>query len=782
MKTNILIFTLFLFPALLFSQKYTISGYISDAGNSEKLIGANIFHQESKSGTITNPYGFYSITLPKGKVQLIYSFVGYLTVTKEIDLSSNQIINIDLQTNIELGEVEVIADKIDVGVESSQMSTVVLPIKTIKAIPALLGEVDIIKALQLLPGVQSGTEGSSGLYVRGGGPDQNLILLDGIPIYNVNHLFGFFSVFNADAINNVQLIKGGFPARYGGRLSSVLDIRLKEGNNEKIHGTGSIGLIAAKLALEGPIIKDKMSFLVSARRTYIDVIAAPFIAMYNRGESGENMKMGYYFYDLTTKLNYKFNDRHRLYLSSYMGSDKAYQKFKYESGGSYSHDNFDLKWGNIIAAVRWNFMISNKLFSNTTLSYTKYKFLTEMESEYKDNQDINKYSFDYFSGIEDFAAKIDFDYIPNPNHYIRFGANNTYHTFNPGVNAFKESSSSNDTNVDTTFGNQKVYTNEMYTYLEDDITFGKFKVNAGVHASAFYVKEKLYYNFEPRLSMRYLIKPNWSVKGAFSMMNQYIHLLSNSNIGLPTDLWLPVTDTIKPQKSIQYAIGSIYKLNKGIEISIEGFYKKMDNLIAYKEGASFLLVNDDWQNKIEVGQGWSYGAEFLIRKTSGKTTGWIGYTLAWSNRQFDNISFGQVFPYKYDRRHDISVVVSHKISDKVDMGFSWVYGTGYAVTLATERYSSMFNNYNNDIEYFPKRNSFRMPNYHRLDFNVNFHKEKKWGKRTWSVGAYNVYNRQNPFFLYYSYQYDFNGNNSQKVLKQASLFPIIPFVSYSFKF
>lgn len=778
MKTNLLILIFILFSTLLFSQKYTISGYISDAGNNEKLIGANIFHPESKSGTITNPYGFYSITLPEGKVKLVFSFVGYLPVIREINLSANQIININLQPNIELGEVEVIADKIESGVESSQMSAVVLPIKTIKSIPALLGEVDIIKAIQLLPGVQSGTEGSSGLYVRGGGPDQNLILLDGIPVYNVNHLFGFFSVFNADAINNVQLIKGGFPARYGGRLSSVLDIRMKEGNNKKIHGTGTVGLIAAKLALEGPIIKDKMSFLVSARRTYIDVLAAPIVAMYNN-EPGEKETMGYYFYDMTAKLNYKFNDRHRIYLSSYMGNDKGYVKYKYESGTSYSNDDFVIRWGNIIGALRWNFMINNKLFSNTTLSYSRYKFLNEMKMEYKDNQNFNKFRFDYFSGIEDFAAKIDFDYIPSPNHYIRFGANNTYHTFNPGVNALKETSSDNDNNVDTTFGNHKVYTNEVYTYLEDDITFGKLKVNAGVHASGFYVKEKFYYNIEPRLSLRYLIKPNWSVKGAFSMMSQYIHLLANSNIGLPTDLWLPVTDTIKPQKSIQYALGTVYNLNKGIEISIEGFYKQMDNLIAYKEGASFLLANDEWQEKIEIGQGWSYGAEFLIRKTTGKTTGWIGYTLSWSNRQFENISFGEVYPYKYDRRHDISVVVSHKISEKVDMGFSWVYGTGYAVTLATERYSSMFGG---DIEYYQHRNDFRMPNYHRFDFNVNFHKEKKWGKRTWSVGAYNVYNRQNPFFLFYSYEYDFNGNNSQKVLKQASLFPIIPYVSYSFKF
>ncbi len=781
MRNIFLLSVLLIFSIVASAQKYTISGYISDAGNQERLIGAAVFVPGTTIGTISNVYGFYSLTLPQGKYQITYSFVGYLPVTKEIDLNSDLSVNVSLSSNIELKEVDVVADKIDVGVQSSQMSTTVLPVKTIKSIPALLGEVDIIKAIQLLPGVQSGTEGSSGLYVRGGGPDQNLILLDGIPVYNVNHLFGFFSVFNVDAINNVQLIKGGFPARYGGRLSSVLDIRMKEGNNEKIHGTGSVGLIAAKLAIEGPIIKDKMSFLVSGRRTYIDLIASPIIRVVNRNSYGEDVSMGYYFYDLTTKLNYKFNEKHRLYLSAYMGNDKAYEKFRYEEYGYYSKDEFNLQWGNIIAALRWNYMINNKLFSNTSVNFTRYKFDTGMNSEYKDSQGTETYQFDYFSGIDDWVFKTDFDYIPVPEHYIRFGANYTNHTFNPGVNAYKESTSNSNSNVDTTFGNKKLYTDEAFIYLEDDMTLGKFKINAGIHASAFYVNKKFYYNIEPRLSARFLIKPNWSVKAAYSQMAQYVHLLANSNIGLPTDLWLPVTDSIGPQLSTQYALGSMFTFGKGWELSLEGFYKEMNNLIGYKEGASFLLVNDDWEKKIEIGRGWSYGIEFLFRKTMGKTTGWIGYTLAWSDRQFDNISFGERFPYKYDRRHDISIVFSHKFSDKVDIGASWVFGSGYAVTLATEKYQSAFETYYTDIQYYPHRNSFRMPNYHKLDFNVNFHKQKKWGQRTWSVGVYNMYNHLNPFFLYYSNEYSYNGQ-SKIVLKQASLFPVIPFVSYSFKF
>jgi outer membrane receptor for ferrienterochelin and colicin len=775
---KICIIILFLgISTLSYSQKYTISGYISDGKTNEKLIGANIFIKGTTLGTISNHYGFYSLTLPKDKYQISFSFIGYKTVTKEIDLTQNQTINIGIDQNLQLGEVTVVGDKIENTVESSQLSSVSLSTKTIKSIPALLGEVDIIKAIQLLPGIQSGTEGSSGLYVRGGGPDQNLILLDGIPIYNVNHLFGFFSVFNADAINSVQLIKGGFPARYGGRLSSVIDIRMKEGNNDKIHGSGSIGLVATRLTLEGPIIKDKMSFVISGRRTYIDILAAPFIAAQEK-EKGEKFNAGYYFYDLNTKINYKFSERNRLYLSAYMGNDKAYANYKYDSEDSYSEDKFKLRWGNIIGALRWNYLINNKLFLNTTLSYSRYKFLTAIyyRNDYDNNNEV--YNFEYNSGIDDYSAKLELDYMPSPNHYLRFGANNTYHTFNPGVNVFNLNSSSED-NIDTVIGNNKIYANEIFAYLEDEITWNKFKINAGVHASGFYVKEKFYYNIEPRLSARYLINNRWSVKAAYTQMNQYIHLLTNASIGLPTDLWLPVTDTIKPLHSVQYALSTIVSLGKHIDVSLEGYYKEMENLIEYKEGATFLLANEDWQKKVEIGRGKSYGFELLIRKKTGKTTGWIGYTLSWTNRKFENISFGEEFPAKYDRRHDISLVLSHKFSERFDIGFSWIYGSGYATTLAHEKYPSVLT-YGSDIEYFDKRNNYRMPSYHRLDFGFNFHKQKKWGKRTWSIGAYNMYNRKNPFFLYFDY--DYSSNSQDKVLRQVSLFPIIPYISYQFNF
>lgn len=768
----------------IYSQKFTISGFLEDKISGEKLIGANIFDAETYSGTITNFYGFYSLTLKKNKYKITFSFVGYQKETLDIDLKNDTIIKVLLSPSVELEGVTIKGKTIKNSVESSQMSSINIPVKTIKSLPVLLGEIDIIKTLQLLPGVQSGSEGTSGFYVRGGGPDQNLILLDGVPVYNANHLFGFFSVFNADAINTVDLIKGGFPARYGGRLSSVLDIRMKEGNKEKIHGQGNIGLVSSKLSIDGPI-NDKTTFIVSARRTYVDILAQPFIRMEARDY--DKFSAGYYFYDINAKINHEFSDKSRLYLSSYIGNDKAYFNSKDSYDSNYDENKFKLQWGNITTALRWNYILNKKLFSNTTLTYSRYKFITGVDFEEEYDNSFEKFKFNYSSGINDLAAKIDFDYMPNPNQYIKFGLNNIYHTFNPGVNAFKYSDDS-DVDIDTTFGNTKIYANELSAYFEDDIKFNALlRANIGLHYSGFLVKGKYYNSLQPRISLRYMINEKLSVKAAYTHMTQYIHLLSNTSIGMPTDLWLPVTDTIKPQKSVQYALGCFYNLNDKYNISVEAFYKTMQNLIEYKEGASFISQNDSWQNKVELGKGWSYGVEFLIKKDVGKTTGWIGYTLSWAERQFENISFGKKFPYKYDRRHDISVVVTHKFNEKFDVGFTWVYGTGNAITLAKEKYLSYDNNtqysYYQNIEYIGKRNNFRMPAYHRLDVGINFHKEKKWGQRTWSLGLYNAYSRQNPFFVYFSTDYSFNGNNNyNKVLKQVSLFPIIPSISYSFKF
>lgn len=764
-------------------EKVTISGYVSDIMTGESLINANIYETSNFTGTITNNYGFYSLTLPLGQHEIAFSFVGYESQKVKIYLDKDTVISTTLNGNIAISEVKVVAhDPRHVNLLSSQMSRIDLPISKIEQLPALFGEVDVIKSLQLMPGIQSGTEGSSGLYVRGGGPDQNLILLDGVPIYNVSHLFGFFSVFNSNAIKNVSLSKGSFPARYGGRLSSVLDIRMKEGNEKEFHGNFKIGLISSNLNIEGPIVKDKTAFNFSARRTYIDLLVRPLIKKQNNGET-----KGYYFYDINAKINHKFSDNDRLYLSLYTGKDDGYGKTKQDEGSFESTNDFKILWRNIISAIRWNHIFSNKLFSNTTLTYSNYKFNVLDAYKSKEADGTNDYfEFDYNSGIEDVTAKIDFDYFPSPSHSIKFGANYTNHTFKPGVSTVKENDKSR-TIKNTEARSSTISAHEYYFYAEDNINLSsRIKTNIGFHYSGFSVNGELYQSIQPRMSVRFLASRKLSFKAAYSKMNQYIYLLSSSTINLPTDLWLPITPKTKPQKSHQFAVGAFYNLAKGLDFSMEGYYKKSYNLIEYKEGASFTDSND-WQDKIETGGlGWSYGLEVLLKKTSGKTTGWIGYTLARTDRQFDNLNFGKKYSARFDRRHDVGAAITHKFNEKVDVGAVWVYGTGNAVTFSTQShrgldvYPNQTDNLNSHLPYYEGRNNYRMPAYHRLDIGINFHKKKKRGTRTWSIGTYNTYNKKNPFFIYKTQNAD-NLTTPGKI-KQISLFPIIPSVSYSYKF
>ena len=777
-------------------NKYTISGFIQDKNTGEKLINANVYNGYTYIGSISNYYGFYSVTFPEGKVKLTISYVGYKVFEKEIDLHENVSIDIDLDPSIEIEEVKIYGTRNSDKVKSTQMSAIEVPMREVKNLPVLLGEVDILKTIQLLPGVQSGNEGTSGIYVRGGGPDQNLILLDGVPIYNVNHLFGFFSVFNADAINNIKLVKGGFPARYGGRLSSVLDIRMKEGNMKELQGTASIGLISSKLSLEGPIIKDKTSFIVSGRRTYIDILAQPLIKA-----TSDGVNAGYYFYDLNAKINHKFSNKSRLFLSTYLGEDKVYTDFEEKSVyyDEYYKEEFDfnLGWGNAIAALRWNYLFNDKLFSNSTLTFSRYRFKEDIsiseESKFENRVTKNSFYQNYFSGIDDWAGKIDFDYYPGQNHNIKFGINDTYHTFKPGVSVFKLSDSEYDEKIDTTFGNKDIYANEFYAYFEDDMKItNRLKANLGLHYSNFNVNDTWYHSLQPRIAMTFLINEKFSIKASYAEMAQNLHLLSNSTIGLPTDLWLPATDRIKPQLSQQYAIGTAYAFNDMWSFSFEAYYKNMENLIAYKEGSSFFDLNKDWQDLVETGTGNSYGGEIFIQKSKGNLTGWVGYTLSWTNRKFENLNFGKEFPYRYDRRHDISIVGVYKLNEKIDLSATWVYGTGNAVTLALEKYPSSFGinslmNYDQisdyeTIEYYEARNNYRMAAYHRFDFGVNFHKDLKWGHRVLSIGVYNAYSRKNPFFLIWQSNYDWRGDRKTKELVQISLFPIIPSIRYSVEF
>ena len=538
-----------------FSQNsYTISGYVTDIENGENLIGANVIFKNKLQGTTTNTYGFYSITIPEGLVELDFSYIGYSLEPKSINLTKDMRLNVALSPSLTNIDEVVVVGKENV-VERTQASIVEVPIEQIKNIPALLGEVDVLKAIQLLPGVQSGGEGSSGFYVRGGGPDQNLILLDGVPVYNASHLFGFFSVFNADAIKNVRLTKGGFPSRFGGRLSSVLEIDMKEGNMKKFQAEGSVGLISAKLTLQGPIIKDKTSFIVSGRRTYIDILAQPFIKSANQGNPA-----GYYFYDLNAKLNHKFSEKDRLYISAYTGLDRFYFQFsegendKNPNDGIFSSQTVaGLQWGNVTSALRWNHLFGNKLFGNATLTYSNYKFDTDLNQYNQFNYDTfnqaDSLEFNYFSGIRDYGAKIEFDYLPSPNHFIKFGLNYTRHHFFPGTMDLYLASYFNDSldlnnNIDTVFDfSKQLYSHDSYIFIEDDIKVNdRLKVNIGLHLGQFYTLGKTYLSFQPRVSTRYILSKDWSIKASYAEMQQNIHLLSNTSSGLPNDIWVPSTD------------------------------------------------------------------------------------------------------------------------------------------------------------------------------------------------------------------------------------------------
>ncbi|WP_400194262.1 TonB-dependent receptor domain-containing protein [Hymenobacter sp. B81] len=777
--------------------RVTFSGYVRDASTGENLIGVAVVHPASGQGTATNTYGFFSLTLPAADstTRLLASYLGYQRQVLALKSDKGKTLDIRLKpATSELQNVEIVGTKQEQIAQSTRMGTVNIPLNQIKAVPALFGERDVLKVLQLLPGVQSGAEGQNGLYVRGGSPDQNLILLDGTPVYNASHLFGFFSVFNADALNNVELVKGGFPARYGGRLSSVLDISMKEGNMQEFHGEGGIGLIASRVTLEGPIKKDTASFIVSARRTYIDVLTRPLVsaALASQGiPRDERPKIGYYFYDFNAKVNWKLSPRDRLYLSAYTGRDAFYARFREGARNSeeFSRINTELGWGNLTSALRWNHVVNDRLFANTHLTFSRYQFDVGVEQENRrrnpDNQlETEKFSLRYLSNIRDWSIKSDFDYVPLPNHYVRFGGQYIWHQFRPG--AVQAKSSDPNSNPNFTLG-KRVYGQEVGLYAEDDYKVTeRLKVNGGLRLNGFAVQGKLFPSLEPRLAARFLLTDEVALKASYARTSQFIHLLTNSGIGLPTDLWVPATPKIKPQRAQQFAVGAARNLRfhgEDYELSLEGYYKPMHNLIEFREGADFLGTTDNnWEDKVTSGRGWAYGGEVFVQKKSGRTTGWIGYTLAWSTRRFAELNQGQLYPFKYDRRHDASLVVIHQFSPTLRLSGTWVYGTGNAITLSRGRFllGSDFGQFD---DYGP-RNSYRMRAYHRMDLDLSKTKKKKWGEVVNSFSLYNAYSRRNPYFMYYREGYtDQNGNVREKPgYRQISLFPILPSFSKNFNF
>lgn len=771
MRSSFLFLLSFCIMSVMAQDKTTISGFVYDKSTGEVLIGASIYDVETNNGTISNNYGFYSLTIQDSKqIEVYISFIGYQTLKSTLRLPINGQTNFYLTPGLNLDEITVNADKQQSVVRKNETSVVNLQVKEIKSMPNLFGEVDIIKALQMTPGVQSGGEAKSNLYVRGGSPDQNLILLDDVPLYYVSHFGGFFSVFNADAINDVKLIKGGFPARFGSRLSSVLDIRMKEGNMKKFGFQGTVGIISSKLSVEGPIIKDKLSFIVSARKNLL-----PIFKLFDIG-------INYNFYDINAKVNYRFNDKNKLFLSFYKGDDIT----KAEQESSISENTSKISWGNTMTAFRWNHIYNNKLFSNLTISDTRYKY-KDMFSYSVAIDTISKKSENYLvTGINDLALKMDYSYILNNNINFRFGFNGIYHTFIPNDEEISQSG----TNIDKIHESytSKLEATEGGIYFENELKYDKFGTNIGARYSVFQVNEKLYSSIEPRLIFNYIINESLSLKGSYSTMKQYVHLLAYSSTGIPSDYWMPTTDIIKPEGSIQYAFAFNKTFAHGIyELSIETYYKELDNLITFRPGESLSGKFDNWENAVERnGEGQNYGFEFFLQKKTGKTTGWIGATLSKAKRHFENIENGKNYDFKYDRPFDLNIVINHKLKDGITISATWNYGTGYPITLA----HSQYNVEDKSIYEYGSKNSYRMRDYHRLDMAVNFSKTKKWGERTWSFSIFNVYNRQNPYYYYYDKKIESNILVNSEIravyenlkLYQRSLFCFFPSFSYSFKF
>ena len=703
----------------LAQTRYTLSGYIKDASTGEDLIGASvILANDPGRGTVTNLYGFYSITLPEGSYTIRVSYIGFDNQLQEVALSKDLRLNIELEpSSVLINEVVVSADRTDENVQSTSMGRTEISVEQIKTMPAIFGEVDILKTLQLLPGVQSAGEGNSGFYVRGGGGDQNLILLDEAVVYNTGHLFGFFSVFNSDAIKNTTLIKGGMPAQYGGRLSSVLDISMKDGNNQEWHGTGGIGIISSRLTLEGPLVKDKSSVMISGRRTYADLLARPFL----KGTDFEGN--GYFFYDLNAKVNYRFSDKDRIYASGYFGRDV----FAFVSPDN--DFNARIPWGNRTATARWNHLFNDKLFSNLSLIYNDYQF--EVGSTFED------FNFTLFSGVRDYNAKFDIDYFPGENHSLKFGANYTFHRFSP----YSANATDGTAEFSTDSLNQK-FAHELALYVQDEFDLGsRVRINAGLRGSWFQQvgpynqlifndrqvitdtiqyskgeKVKDYYGLEPRLNMRITINRSSSVKAGIAYTNQFVHLVTSSTSTLPTDLWVPSSAVVEPQRGIQYSAGYFQNfLDNDLETSVEIYYKDLQNQIEFNN--SYVPeLGRDIEESFVFGKGRSYGAEFFVRKNKGPLTGWVGYTLSYTWRYFDDLNDGERFPARFDRRHDLSAVATWKINPRWTISSIFVYGTGQATTVPLSFYLIEGNLVN---EYGP-RNGYRLAPYHRLDFSATY--------------------------------------------------------------
>ncbi len=773
MKFVVLIFSLLLFSIQNFSQNNpaTLSGFVYDANTGETMIGTNIFVKEIEKGTSSNEYGFYSLTIPKGKYTVEFSFVGYKKKSININLTKSKKVNVNLiSETYNLKEIVVNDKKNDENIKSTQMGTSKIVPKEIAKVPVLLGEKDILKTIQLLPGISSAGEGNSGFIVRGGTADQNLIILDEAPVYNASHLLGFFSVFNSDAIKNVKMIKGISESEYGGRLSSVLDINMKDGSNKNYSAYGGIGLISSRLTIEGPIVKDKGSFIISGRRTYADLFLPLFA-----DDKLKDSKL--YFYDLNAKLNYSFGESDRIFFSGYTGRDI----FNFNK-------EFGFNWGNTTGTLRWNHIFSDKLFANTTLIYSDY------------NYDINfedvKQSTTVSSGIRDINFKQDFQYYLNSNNTFKFGLNGIYHTFHPGEISVSGNTNLNSKKIDDNY----VFEGNLYIGHQWKIT-ELLKLSYGLRFSSFNLLGKgkaysfdeegnvtnkieyesgelikSYNNFEPRIALNYLLDETSSVKLGYARNTQNIHLLSTSTTSTPLDIWQPSTSIIQPEISDLVSIGYFKNFSNNVyRTSVELYYKDMRNLIEYKNGADIFL-NEFIESQLVFGKGSSYGLEFFLEKKIGRFTGWLSYTLSKTERVFDEINNGIKFPARHDRTHDIALVGIYNLNKKITLSFNWIYYTGLAATFPSGKYEIE----GETINYYTERNGYRMPDYHRLDLGATYYFKKTIdSEMSLTFSVYNAYARKNAYRITFR-ESETDPNKTEAV--RLALFSIVPSITFNFKF
>ncbi len=778
MKQLLILFFLLPFWSLPAQEHFVLSGTLTDAESGETLIGATVYLPELERGTITNEYGFYSIKLPaQDSVLVQFSYVGFQTKVFKVFLTSDLRMDVELGTGVELAEVVVKADSYEEQLKSSEMSVEAISTREAKLVPVLLGESDILKTLQLKPGIPSGSEGSTGLFVRGGASDQNLIVLDEAVVYNAAHLFGFFSTFNTDAVKDLKLYKGGFPAQYGGRLSSVIDIKLKEGNNKSFSGKGGIGLISSRLTLEGPLKQGKSSFMISGRRTYFDLITRA-INKSNSDNPDAFQIPDYYFYDLNAKVNATLSEKDRLYLSGYFGRDVF--------GFDTDFFNFLFDWGNATGTLRWNHIFSPRLFSNTTFTFSDYK--------YNISNQVTGFSFDVGSNIRDANLKNDNYLVLNEKHTLRFGAGLTYHIFDVG----RLKAGADDGSIAFSAG-QRYDALETGLYFSDEWKAGaRWLVQSGLRLSAFFNDGSFHYGVEPRINARFKATDRISIKASYARMTQYMHLVSTSGISLPTDIWYPSTERVAPQRSDQIAAGFSWLLGGGYFLTNEYYYKKLHNQIDFVDGAE-LFVNDRLEEEFAVGKGYGYGAELSIEKKEGKLTGWIGYTLALVRRGdfqplYEGNYFSQGSAYfspRYDRRHDLSVVLIYEFNRRFTATATYVYGSGDLTWLPTGRFTLQDvagGEFHPIIPVYGDRNTYRLPSYQRLDLGLVVHFFPKWGESDLTLNVINALDRRNTFFLYLEPQYA-EGTEDDPLrvpegiaAKQVSLFPILPSITWNFSF